>query len=363
MSFKNAVIIVDSGFSQEVVAQVKNLIGFYDLNSGISISGAPLIEGDRAQFVLRHLCGDSLNHGTIILRRLLELDPECAFVLVRAFDHAGRHIRTRWSDGKVASDGWVEGYLWARQLCENRGLTSVANLSFGGFAHAQDGSGWESFKLASVVGDSKAGHVLVAATGPGDGRAHHCSFTASEKIVVHGFQRGTSTYNLWVDRNVPGNSEHSAWLLAVKVNGAEVAQYQGRFIQNNIWNDRQQLTFVVEGEGDFEFSITPVAEFTPTRFDIFISRSQEACFYNYVDDELVSEPACLPHVIAVGLQSGSYGTCCVNGVSKPEIKLAGNGPISFRTPEVTALVASMLESDPTLGIAQVRQKLQAQLLR
>lgn len=360
MSIKNAVIIVDSGFSQDAVAQVKNLIGFYDLNSGIAISGAPLIEGARAQFVLHHLCGDSLNHGTIILRGLLEVNPDCAFVLVRAFDHGGRHIRTRWADGKVASDGWVEGYLWARQLCENRGLTSVANLSFGGFAHAQDGSGWESFKLASAVGAPKVGHVLVAATGPGDGRAIHSSFTACANTVVRGFQRGTSTYNLWVDRNVPGNSERSDWHLMVKVNGREVAQHQGRFVSNNIWNDRQQLTFVVEGEGNFEFSITPVAELTAARFDIFISQSQEACFYSHVDDELVSEPACLPHVIAVGLQSGSYGTCCVNGVSKPEIKLAGNGPISFRAPEVTALVASMLESDPTLDIAQVRQKLLAQ---
>jgi hypothetical protein len=360
MSFKNAVIIIDSGFSQDAVGQVKNLIGFYDLNSGIAISGAPLIAGDRAQFVLHNLCGDSLNHGTIILRRLLEMNPDCAFALVRAFDHGGRHIRTGWSDGKVASDGWVEGYLWARQLCENRGLTSVANLSFGGFNHAQDGSGWESFKLASAVGDSKSGHVLVAATGPGDGRAIHCSFTASENTVVHGFQRGTSTYNLWVDRNVAGNAEHRGWQLTVKVNGREVAQYEGQYIPNNIWNDRQQLTFVVEGEGNFEFSITPVSEFTPTRFDIFISQSQEAGFYDHVDDELVSEPACLSQVIAVGLQSASYGKCCVGGVNKPEVKLAGNGPISFRTPEVTALVASMLEADPTLDIAQVRQKLLAQ---
>lgn len=373
MSIKNAVIIIDSGFSQDAVAQVKNLIGFYDLNSGIAVTGAPLIAGDQGQFVLNNLCGDSLNHGSIILQRLLELNPECAFILVRAFDNNGSLLRTRWADGKVASEGWIEAYLWARQLCESRGLTSVANLSFGGFSHAQDGSGWESYKLSSIVasgqsgsgsdtglntGFHKAGHVLIAATGPGDGRAIHCSFKASESTVVHGYQRGTSTYNLWVDRNVPSISEHRDWHLRLKMNGHEVAQHQGRFIPTNIWNGRQQLMFVVEGEGNFEFFITPaLTSATATRFDIFVSQSQDACFYNHVDDELVSEPACLSHVIAVGLQTGSYGTCTVNGLVKPEIKLAGSGPISFRIPEVTALVSGLLESDPTLDVAQVRVKL------
>lgn len=45
MLIKNAVIVIDSGFSQDVVAQVKNLIGFYDLNSCIAVTGAPLIIG------------------------------------------------------------------------------------------------------------------------------------------------------------------------------------------------------------------------------------------------------------------------------------------------------------------------------
>ena len=393
MSIKNAVIVIDSGFSQDVVAQVKNLIGFYDLNSGITVTGAPLIKGDQAQFVLQNLCRDPLDHGSIVLRGLLLRKPDCAFVLVRAFDDAGALQRTGWSNGRVVSDGWVEAYLWARQLCASRGFTSVANLSFGGYSHAQDGSGWESFKLASVVGSGKpvdfadvtsavpnlSGHVLVAATGPGDGRGIHCSFTASENTVVHGFQGGTSVYNLWVDRNVSSNSEHCHWQLLVKMNGREVAQHQGYLLPRNIWNDRQQLTFVLEGEGNFEFSITPAsapvvsvqepadlvselasasdAVLASTRFDIFVAQGEDACFFDHVDADAVSEPACLSQVIAVGLQAGSYGNCMVNGIAKPEVKLAGGGPISFRIAEVTALVAGLLEANPTLDIAQVRQKL------
>lgn len=376
MSIKNAVIVIDSGFSQDVVAQVKNLIGFYDLNSGIAVTGAPLIKGDQAQFVLQNLCRDPLDHGSIVLRGLLLRKPDCAFVLVRAFDDAGALQRTGWSNGRVVSDGWVEAYLWARQLCASRGFTSVANLSFGGYSHAQDGSGWESFKLASVVGSGQpagsadensagqnlAGHVLVAATGPGDGRGIHCSFAASENTVVHGFQGSTSVYNLWVDRNVSSNAEHCHWQLLVKINGREVSQHQGHLIPRNIWNDRQQLTFVLEGEGNFEFSITPAsasgdAVLASTRFDIFVAQGEDACFFDHVDADAVSEPACLSQVIAVGLQAGSYGNCTVNGIAKPEVKLAGGGPISFRIAEVTALVAGLLEANPTLDIAQVRQQL------
>lgn len=392
MSIKNAVIVIDSGFSQEVVGWVKNLIGFYDLNSGIAVTGAPLIKGDQAQFVLQKLCADPLKHGSIVLRGLLHRKPDCAFVLVRAFDDAGTLFRTRWSNGQVDADGWVEAYLWARQLCANRGFTSVANLSFGGYSHAQDGSGWESFKLASAVGSGKsggsadenasgknlAGHVLVAATGPGDKRGIHCSFTANENTVVHGYQGSTSVYNLWVDRNVSSTAEHCHWHLLVKMNGREVAQHQGRLIPRNIWNDRQQLTFVLEGEGNFEFSITPASApaatvrdlsaqvsaatsvessvYTPTRFDIFVAQGEDACFFDHYDADAISEPACLSQVIAVGLRTGSYGKCTVNGIAKPEVKLAGGGPISFRIAEVTALVASLLEADPTMDIAQVRQK-------
>lgn len=394
MSIKNAVIVIDSGFSQDVVAQVKNLIGFYDLNSGIAVTGAPLIKGDQAQFVLQNLCRDPLDHGSIVLRGLLLRKPDCAFVLVRAFDDAGALQRTGWSNGQVVSDGWVEAYLWARQLCASRGFTSVANLSFGGYSHAQDGSGWESFKLASVVGSGNsigsgksvssahenpasanlAGHVLVAATGPGDGRGLHCSFTASENTVVHGYQGSTSVYNLWVDRSVSSSAQHCHWHLLVKMNGREVAQHQGRLIPRNIWNDRQQLTFVLEGEGNFEFSITPASApvasaqepadrasaaydaIATTRFDIFVAQGADACFFDHVDAEAISEPACLSQVIAVGLRTGSYGNCMVNGIAKPEVKLAGGGPISFRIAEVTALVASLLEADPAMNIAQVRQK-------
>ncbi len=86
------------------------------------------------------------------------------------------------------------------------------------------------------------------------------------------------------------------------------------------------------------------------------AQGEDACFFDHVDAEAISEPACLSQVIAVGLRTGSYGNCMVNGIAKPEVKLAGGGPISFRIAEVTALVASLLEADPTMDIAQVRQK-------
>ena len=158
-----------------------------------------------------------------------------------------------------------------------------------------------------------------------------------------------------------------------------VELHQGYLLPRNIWNDRQQLTFVLEGEGNFEFSITPAsapvvsvqepadlvselasapdAVLASTRFDIFVAQGEDACFFDHVDADAVSEPACLSQVIAVGLQAGSYGNCMVNGIAKPEVKLAGGGPISFRIAEVTALVAGLLEANPTLDIAQVRQKL------
>ncbi|CAN5560951.1 hypothetical protein BH11CYA1_BH11CYA1_25790 [soil metagenome] len=369
MSTKNAVIIVDSGFSRDAVAKVKKLIAFYDLTSGITVTGTPFIAGEQSTFVLDNLCHDPLNHGTVILQRLLELNGDCAIILVRAF--AGDSlIRTAWVDGKIVRDGWIEAYVSARQLCQSRAMTSVANLSFGGFGHAQDGSGWESFNLSNSATSERsrqdqpaqnlAGHILVAACGPGDGRAIHCSFTSSETTFVQGFQRDTSTYNLWVDRNVSSNSQHSGWHLKVMLNGREVAWHEGKFIAPNMWNDRQQLTFVVEGEGHFEFAITAVAHSTPTRFDVFISQTSGASFFDNVDTELVSEPACLSQVIAVGLQHGSYGRCNVHGVAKPEIKLPGDGPISFRTPEITFAVATLLEVEPTLDVAQVRQRLLAQ---
>jgi len=361
-----AVIVLDSGFTRESVAKVKNLLGYCDLNTGISAVGQPMVEGPARELVLA-IAQDPLNHGSIILERLLAFDPDLPVVLVRGFAKDGGLIRTGFEQGKIAIAGCTEGYLWAQNICAQKGYLSVANFSFGGFHHALDGSGWESFQLAKVVGPGKPGHLLAAAAGPGDGRAIHASLTVEggHTEVVHGDQDGTSTYNLWVNR-LSGDREDGGrqggealsrpttdFDLQVKIDGRPVLAFQGRDLVPNIWNGKQQFTFDVQGTGDLAIAIS-VASGPSARFDLFISREEGARFSDFVDSELVSEPAVLSEVIAVGLKDASYGSCRVKGIDKPEVLLAGQGPISFRTPEVTFALAQLLAVDPDLDVPLAR---------
>jgi hypothetical protein len=371
-----AVIVLDSGFARESLARVKNLLGYLDINSGISAVGQPMVEGQARELVLA-MAQDPLHHGSIILERLLELDPDLPLVLVRGFAPEGGLIRTRFEQGQIASDGWTEGYLWAQNICAQRGYLSVANFSFGGFHHAADGSGWESFQLAKVVGPGKPGHLLAAAAGPGDWRAIHASLCldGGSAEVVHGHQEGASTYNLWVNRffpatpvqtlageNCPETEQLGAgeatrdFQIQARLNGQLVITFRGQDLVPNLWNDKQQLTFDLPGAGDVEIAIT-LAAGPSARFDLFISREEGARFSDFVDSELVSEPAVLSQVIAVGLKNASYGSCYVKGVEKPEILLSGQGPISFRTPEVTFALTRLLAQDPTLDAPSARAEL------
>jgi hypothetical protein len=366
-----AVIVLDSGFTRESVSRVKNLLGYCDLNTGISAVGQPMLEGQARELVLA-IAQDPLNHGSIILERLLAFDPELPCVLVRGFAQDGGLIRTRFEQGKIAAAGWTEGYLWAQNICAQKGYFSVANFSFGGFHHALDGSGWESFQLAQVVGPGKPGHLLAAAAGPGDGRAIHASLTVAggQTEVVHGHQDGTSTYNLWLGRLgepclgekrladdlLTDVSSARDFDLQVKINGRTVLTCQGRDLVPNLWNGKKQCTFEVPGAGDVAIAIS-LAPGIPSRFDLFISREEGARFSDFVDSELVSEPAVLSEVIAVGLKEGSYGSCSVKGIDKPEVLLSGHGPISFRTPEVTFALVELLAENPALDVPGARAEL------
>jgi hypothetical protein len=356
MSLKNVIIIIDSGFARETVERVKNLVAFVDLPEQVKIAGKPIIEHDDRARVLDFTC-DHLNHGTIVLDKLLALDSELHFILISAFAD-NRLIRTQWHDGEISQEGWVDALVWAVELAQSLGYTSVSNCSFGGFEHAMDGSGWEAFQLSKL--QQNAGHIVVAAAGPGDGRAIHATVALSNgEKTVSGYQSGTASYNLWVNRLVESNSENGAeetWQLITRLNGIEVGRQEGGFAAN-IWNNRQQLTFTLYGEGNFELVLSRTGE-RSTRFDIFISRG-DAHFKNYVDSELVSEPACLPQVIAVGFTDGVYGTCRIAGLEKPDIRLAGSGPISFRTPEITFAVHQLLTANNNLTTADVRNLLRA----
>lgn len=358
MDLKNLIIVIDSGFTREVVERVTNLVAFVDLNRQTKIVGTPFIEGEQREQVLAST-NDILQHGTIVLEKLLAFQNDLHFILVSAFDHDERLIRTEWIDGEVSRDGWVDACLWAAELARGLGYSSVTNCSFGGFEHAMDGSGWEAFQLSRLP----AGHLVVAAAGPGDGRAMHATVGLScGAKTVCGYQQSTSSYNLLIDRRVPDFEQartaraNNQWQLVVNLNGSEVARHHGSFIAANLWNDRQQLKFTVEGEGDFEFVLSREHDDDEplTRFDIFINRSGNAHFKNYVDSELVSEPACLPQVIAAGLEDGFYGHCTIAGLQKPEIRLSGAGPISFRTPEVTLALHNLLAINPRLTVSEAR---------
>ncbi|MBU6453054.1 MAG: hypothetical protein KGS72_14815 [Cyanobacteria bacterium REEB67] len=161
-----AVIIIDSGFSCKSISSVRNLLGYWDLNSDFKVLGPGLKSQQGRSASLAEIVafaasqgGDPLNHGSIVLEHLLADEPELPVVLVRAFDVSGTAIKTGFLEGRVSRPGWTDGYLWAQAVCLEQGYLTVANCSFGSFHHAMDGSGWESFQLGRVIGAGKAGPI------------------------------------------------------------------------------------------------------------------------------------------------------------------------------------------------------------
>lgn len=360
MSAKSAIIIADTGYSQESLAGARNVLGFYDLvNRRIVVGNPYLTEND-----LNSLAGDPGGHGSIVLAKTRELAPDLPLVLIRAHDERIRSICTAWHyDGKPAADGWTEAYLWAVRLCQLHGLCSVSNFSFGRVYHAADGTGWDAYQINKVVGAGKPGHVAVAAAGPGDGRATHSSFTVlpGEPVYVQVKQEETTSYNFWSKSSCAADAYDSDddWILEVWREGNLVFRQDSAYMGCNFWNRRKQIQFTVEGSGPVTLSVFrksgAVADDEPAVercFECWLTG--EARFLNHVDETLVVEPAALPDVIAVGLMKGLYSPDQKLPGQKPDVLIPGDGPISFRLPEVVVKVARMLEENADLDSLQVK---------
>jgi hypothetical protein len=342
-----AIIIIDSGFNAESLQGANRVLGICDLNDCKTETGAPFL----SQAQLSAFANDPGRHGSIVLEQVRALAPDAPLVLIRAINPDEGLIRTGWHNGAQVSPGWTEAYLWAVQLCAAAGLPSVANCSFGGYTHALDGTGWESFQLAKVCGAGKPGHIVVAAAGPGDGRAIHASWLVlpDETVTADATQNGDSKYNFWCDATGCGD-----WRLDVRLNGNLIHEFRADNIPANFWNGRRQLTFRVPGSGRVQLSLSRIGIglLQPVRFDCWLNG--DGAFVNHVDPVLIAEPAVFPQVIAVGLRKNSYSPRQHEAAQKPDVLLDGTGAISFRTPSVTAHVAKLLSSDPSLDADAVR---------
>ncbi len=395
---RTAAIIIDTGFSAESMQSAQNILALIDVRSGVMTPGYPTLSWECNQDVLERFAGDPYNHGSMVLSALMREAPDLPVVLIRAFDDA-RLLRTTFYKGKVAKPGWTEAYLWAVQLCKGLGLSTVANMSFGGYTHAADGSGWESHCLATVTGPGKPGHIILAGAGTGTGDAIHASWrTEPGKVTeVTAEQNAFTTYNFWSSAD-PGSLQYSNWLLEVFLNGNKISEEFSGDLIPNLWNNRKQVTFNVEGEGIvkirtsrfwgadsryrdlMEFSrglissnealdkeqasrsfcakkpLLAVAKkkLDVMRFDCWINRVQcHSSFLDHYDPMTIAEPAIFPHVIGVGLNSGTYAPDQTEIGAKPDLLLDGDGPVSFRLPEITAEVAGYLSADPTLDVVAV----------
>lgn len=361
VSAKSAVIIADTGFSKQALAGAEHVLGVYDLVNRRIIVGNPYVTEED----LNSFAGDPNGHGSIILEATRRLAPDLPVVLIRSHDEQIRSICTSWHDGKPAADGWPEAYLWAVRLCQLHGLCSVANFSFGRVYHAGDGSGWDAFQLNKVTGAGKTGHVAVAAAGPGDGRATHSAFAVASGATtcVEIRQEETTSYNFWSKQAATLPSEEKPeeesfsdndWILEFWRDGHLIFRQDSAYMGCNFWNQRKQIQFTVEGPGmvTLAVSLKNGAKLTEQSFECWLTG--EARFLDHVDETLVVEPAAFPAVIAVGLINGSYSPEQKLPGQKPDVLIPGDGPISFRLPEVVVKVARMLEENADLDSLQVK---------
>jgi hypothetical protein len=310
---------------------------------------------------------DDLNHGSLVLHSLLAVNPELPVVLVRAYNDEVKLVRTKFAHGSLVQPGWTEAYRTAVAICRKRGLATVANLSFGGYTHAMDGSGWESHSLAQETGAGKSGHIVLAGASAGNGAAIHSSWSTQpgETTEVKAFQSCPTTYNLWCAADA-GTPESNDWVLEAFLNGRLISREMSDNLAPNLWNNRKQVTIHVPGAGQVIFRTSRFfnngGDFgrvhSNYRFDAWVVQSDcNAVFLDHKDVMSIAEPAIFPHVIAVGLKSGEYAANQAEPGAKPELLIDGGGPISFRLPEVAAKVAQMLSEDPALDVVAVRAKL------
>jgi len=399
MNERSAVIIIDTGFSLESLQTASKIIATIDVRNGNVTTGLPYLTWEHNADALNAFAGDDYNHGSMVLSALMRKSPEQPVILVRAYEH-GRVLRTAWENGKISKNGWTEAYLTAVHICKKMGLTSVANLSFGGHTHAADGTGWESFVLGSVTGPGKPGHIVVAGAGTGTGDNIHASWVtkAGRSTEVTAFQQSPAMYNFWCA--APEDSpQFGDWLLEVFLNGRKIGEEYGCDLIPNFWNNRRQVTFHLDEPGEVKIRTTrfspeekpkgashqgldlsltsdePHAETTSRpfrcvkapalslakkqnsddfRFDCWIHQGgYDAKFVNHKDAMVIAEPAIFPHVIGVGLQNGTYSANQNELGAKPDILIEGDGPISFRLPEVVADIADQLAADPTLDVEAI----------
>lgn len=349
-----AFIVIDSGFSQELLwRSSRQVLAAWDLSVGNKLESAQYLSWEQ----LQGFAGDPMGHGSIVLGKLLDLEPSARLILVKAF-HGNNACRTRWLNGKIASPGWSEAYVWACNLAEARSMSSVANCSFGAYVHAMDGSGWEKKQVAEAQGSG--GHILVAAAGPGDARAVHgaIKLCAGEEKTFEIDQDRDSDYNLWfaLGQEREGGC---AWTLSVRRNGELVFETESGNVPDNFWNGRQQLTFRIPGNARVQITVSRHGGIGQDQFLNVDAWCESARFRNWVSGELIPEPACFEGAIAVGLAASSYSPFQTLPGRKPEILLPGSGQISFRLPEVAVRVARHLEQEPNLTAGKLRGLLSA----
>lgn len=348
-----AFIVIDSGFSRDVLQQGGKVLAAYDLPFNRKFE-----EGDRlSERDLEVFTGDPMGHGSIVLSRLLNIIPDANLFLVKAFSPSDL-LRTIWKGGEIIQPGWVEGYVWAAELARARDMVSVANCSFGGVSHAMDGTGWESHQIARCSGPGKPGHCVVAAAGTGDGRAVHGALTvlSGENKSFIADQDTDCEYNCWfgLGQDLP---ENCRWQLEAWQNGQLVFSADSQSVPANLWNGRQQLKFRLWGAARVTIDIRRDQDYDDSfglSVDIY---AEGARFRNWVSPYLIPEPACFPHVIAAGLQASTYSPTQREPGKKPDVLLPGSGQISFRIPEITAAVGQMLEKYPGLDVDGVRAML------
>lgn len=363
-----AFIVIDSGFERDVIRRAQ-VIGVYDLRTGLVSEGEPFV----AENVLDTFAGDPGRHGTLVLDRFLDVIPDAPVILVRAIGDEGL-ICTQWTGydatfrgGSVTRPGWTEALKWAVDLCKARSLQSVTNCSFGNIRHAADGTGWEARCVAEAT--AGGGHIVVAAAGAGNGRSGHATWrlTTPGYSQLRIYQRQTSTYNLWSDvkpADHAAGGDNRQWTIKVFNRHSQlVHETSSRDLLPNIWNGRQQLKFQLHGEGEFFVEVTSAAQATgttdgdtPITFDCW-ALSENAFFLNHVNPLLIVEPAVFPDVIAVGLIDGQYNPRQTEVGQKPDVLLPGGGPISFRAPQLSALIVRLLEVEPGLDVKAVLEKL------
>jgi len=392
---KSAVIIIDTGFSPRSLQASRKILAAIDVASQRVVTGSdnsPYLTWERDAGSLEAVAQDDLNHGSIVLDSLVAANPELPVVLVRAYDDSVKLVRTEFAGGKQVRPGWTEAYRAAVDICRKRGLASVANLSFGGYTHAMDGTGWESHVLAHDTGAGKAGHIILAGAGSGNGTAIHASWLTTPGMTeeVSAFQSCPTTYNLWCAADA-GAPESGDWLLEVFLNDRKVWQELATNVGPNLWNNRKQVNFHVPGAGKVRIRTSrffrsdagfggvasgfanrgtrqlfsanahaapraKVNKLDPLRFDCWILQKEcDAMFLDHKDGMSIAEPAIFPHVISVGLKSGEYAPDQNEPGAQPDLLLDGAGPISFRLPEVVAQVADLIGNDPSLDVVAVRK--------